>query len=205
MSDVFYIAGIVLVLVALAISFVGIRSEKFPPSKGVMLGALSAVILLVLATTTYAVVLSKEEQDERNEELAMEAEEEAAAAEEEAAENPVPEGSPDEQAPVAPDQGPPETKGAPLELSSPADGNLVFEPGSLQAEAGTLTIDYTNPSPVPHNIALEGGGEVLGEGPTVTDGDVSSLEADLEPGEYIYYCAVPGHRESGMEGTLTVN
>ena len=169
------------------------------------MGGLALLIVLVGATTTFAVILSEEEQDERNEELALEAEEDAAAEAEEAQENPAPSGSPDEQAPVAPDQGPPEAKGKPLELTSPEDGALMFDPSELTAEAGTLEIDYTNPSPVPHNIAIEGGGEVLGEGETVTGGDVSMVEADLEPGEYVFFCAVPGHREAGMEGTLTVN
>ena len=38
----------------------------------------------------------------------------------------------------------------------------------------------------------------------MTDGATSTVEVDLKAGEYAFYCSVPGHREGGMEGKLTV-
>ena len=51
---------------------------------------------------------------------------------------------------------------------------------------------------------IERDGEELAGSDVVTDGETTEASAELEPGEYAYYCAVPGHREGGMEGTLTV-
>ena len=57
-----------------------------------------------------------------------------------------------------------------------------------------------NQSGVPHDIAIDG----LGKGPVVDKG-VSSFKAKLQAGKtYTYYCSVPGHRQAGMEGQLTV-
>lgn len=211
MGDVFYITGIALTVMALVISFLGLRSESFPPSRGVFAGLLALMVSLVVATATFGVILSVDEQEHRDKELAELAEEAEAEAPAETqapapAETPIPtdEPPPADEPPVAPQQGPTEAKGETLALSSPADGQLLFEPDALTAQAGPITIDYTNPSPVPHNVAVESGGETLGEGATVTDGEVSTAEVELEPGDYVFYCAVPGHRESGMEGTLTV-
>jgi uncharacterized cupredoxin-like copper-binding protein len=56
---------------------------------------------------------------------------------------------------------------------------------------------------VDHNIALEGSG-VNEVGPVVNNGGVSTINVDVRAGEYQFFCSVPGHREAGMEGTLTV-
>jgi plastocyanin len=92
--------------------------------------------------------------------------------------------------------------GETLALSSPEDGSLVFEPTELSAPAGSVTIQYDNPSTTPHAVEVEGNG-VEEETETITQGN-AELTVDLEPGEYVFYCPVGNHRQEGMEGTLTV-
>jgi plastocyanin len=92
--------------------------------------------------------------------------------------------------------------GTTLELAADPGGALSFDQTELTASAGEVTINLTNAAQIPHNVAVEGNGvDEVSE--TVTAGD-TSLTLTLEPGEYTFYCAVPGHREGGMEGTLTV-
>lgn len=93
--------------------------------------------------------------------------------------------------------------GRTLTLSADPAGELSFDIQTLEARAGPLTIHMENPSSVPHNVSIEGRG-VQEEGRTVGQGGTSTVTADLRPGEYDFYCSVPGHREGGMEGTLTV-
>jgi plastocyanin len=93
--------------------------------------------------------------------------------------------------------------GGALALRADPGGNLSFDKDSLEAPAGEVTIRMENPSSLPHNVSLEGDG-VEEEGETVEKGGTSEVSADLSAGEYTFYCSVPGHREGGMEGTLTV-
>jgi uncharacterized cupredoxin-like copper-binding protein len=94
-------------------------------------------------------------------------------------------------------------EGGKLEIPADPSGGLAYSFGSAEAPAGPLEIDSPNKSSVDHNIAIEGSG-VSEEGPVVKDGAVSKVTADLKPGEYTFFCSVPGHRQSGMEGKLTV-
>ena len=88
-------------------------------------------------------------------------------------------------------------------LSIPVGAGLTYEFADAEAPAGPLTIESVNEQPVDHNIAVDGGG-VDEKGDIVANGGTSTVEVDLEPGEYSFYCSVPGHREGGMEGTLTI-
>lgn len=92
--------------------------------------------------------------------------------------------------------------GTTLQLAADPSGALRFDKKTLEAQAGMVMIELTNESSVPHNVAVEGNG-VDTTSDTVTGGS-TTLMVQLEPGTYTFYCAVPGHRQAGMEGTLTV-
>ena len=92
--------------------------------------------------------------------------------------------------------------GAQLQLAAPDDGSLAFDKTELTAPAGPVTINLDNPSSTPHAVEIEGGG-VEEASETVSDAE-TSVTAELEAGEYTFYCPVGNHRDGGMEGTLTV-
>jgi plastocyanin len=92
--------------------------------------------------------------------------------------------------------------GTHLTLTADPGGALSFDQTELTAAAGEVTIELVNDSGVPHNVEVEGNG-VEEVSDTISEGS-TELALTLEPGEYEFYCAIPGHREGGMEGTLTV-
>lgn len=93
-------------------------------------------------------------------------------------------------------------------ISEAADpsGQLKFTKGSLSAKAGKVTIDFSNMSSVAHNMTIQQGtnGKQVGATPTFSGGS-KTLTVTLKPGTYTFYCSVPGHRQAGMQGTLTVS
>jgi plastocyanin len=80
---------------------------------------------------------------------------------------------------------------------------LKFDKSTLTAPAGKVTIVMSNPSMLEHNVAIEGGG-LDSAGQTVGHGGTSTVTANLKPGTYTFFCAVDGHRQAGMQGTLTI-
>ena len=91
-----------------------------------------------------------------------------------------------------------------LLLSADPTGALKFDKTALSATAGTVKIVLSNPAPLGHNVSLQGPNGVNLLGPTVQKGGTSQVSANLKPGSYTFYCSVPGHRQAGMQGTLTV-
>jgi uncharacterized cupredoxin-like copper-binding protein len=95
--------------------------------------------------------------------------------------------------------------GQTLRVSADPGGKLRFEPSRLTARRGRVTIVMRNPrsSGMLHGVSLEGRG-VEKAGRIVQPGGTSSVTARLGKGRYVYYCPVPGHRQAGMAGRLTV-
>jgi plastocyanin len=93
--------------------------------------------------------------------------------------------------------------GTTLAVDADPSGALAFVQTTLTTSAGPVTITLTNDSPVPHNIAVRGGSVDTEPSETIQGGATADLSVDLPAGEYEYYCAVPGHEQAGMVGTLT--
>jgi len=222
-EKIFYACGIVLAVSALVVSFAGLKLKDFPGK------ALPLVILwfavFVVAATTFAVKYSSEEHEAKaaeyakfNEEiekgqtsgpyeneggaLGGETEESEEQAEKEA------EGSVEGEEPVGPTEnekgGDAMKEGASTTLDVEADpAALAYDTTKLTAKAGKVTVDFKNPSAIPHNVVIEENGKELAGFEPIAEGEESET-ADLKAGTYTFYCSVPGHRQAGMEGTLTV-
>jgi plastocyanin len=95
--------------------------------------------------------------------------------------------------------------GAAATVEIPADpgGALKFSEETATAKAGEVTLSMPNESSVPHAIAVRGSG-LDEKGETVQQGGTSEVTAELQAGEYEFYCPVAGHEQAGMKGTLTV-
>lgn len=84
------------------------------------------------------------------------------------------------------------------------------DPGSMNLRSGTdYCFGVINPAgqAADHNMEVidATGNKVATMAPrTLAPGQAADMPGTFEPGAYTYYCAVPGHRGAGMEGTLTV-
>lgn len=98
------------------------------------------------------------------------------------------------------DDGGPAPEGAVTVVAESVSG---FDAESYTADAGEVGFVYDNSDAIPHTLVIED-----------VDSDDFKLSAapggddqgsvELEAGDYVLYCDVPGHREAGMEAELTV-
>ncbi len=96
------------------------------------------------------------------------------------------------------------TASSSLSVSAAPGGQLEYNTKSLTAKAGKVSIAFTNMAPLGHNMTIESAsGQTIGATPTF-QGGTKTLSLNLKAGTYKFFCSVPGHRQAGMEGTLTV-
>jgi plastocyanin len=191
----FGLAGVAFVFVAfsLIVSMVVPRYRPDFPGRRRLGLFIGVVVVLFIAMLGAVEVFAKEEEEAPHEE--------AAAIEEAGEGSPAP--APPAEAPPPP--APPAAGGEATTLENPADpSQLRFSKSALEAPAGEVTLVMENPSPLEHNIAVRGDG-LDEKGKIVGQGEESEVTVDLEPGEYEFYCSVPGHEDAGMKGTLTVS
>jgi plastocyanin len=212
----FYIFGIALAVSAVAFSVIGLKAKDFP-GKAFPLVILWFVIL-VGGATTFAVLHGKEEGEEKaieyqkaNKEIEKETSSgpfEESAAKGEGAGSEATEATGEEGEEPGSSEGGAKSKagaGAPggtIELAAD-ESELKFDKTELTTKPGKVTIDFKNPSSIPHDVEIEAEGKELGGTEEITKGETTAT-VELEPGTYTFFCSVPGHREAGMEGTLVV-
>ena len=80
--------------------------------------------------------------------------------------------------------------------------DIAFEQEKLEIPADTdVTIKLVNEGFLQHDFVIE---DTDFATELVDGGKSDEIVVNLAAGEYVYYCSVAGHREAGMEGTLTV-
>ncbi|MGA2321893.1 MAG: plastocyanin/azurin family copper-binding protein [Solirubrobacteraceae bacterium] len=206
----FYIAGGVLVAWALIVSYVGMHRPDFPGGLGGQRVVMAITAVLVLTAVSMAVITSGTPAPAPA----------AAAASSASATAPETASTPSTPSPATStaSPSPKAARGTPAPGSSPAPaaaasklklaanpgGLLSYDTKSLSAKAGTVTITMENMSPLEHNVTVAQGSKVLGATPTFKGGS-RAVTLSLKPGTYTFYCSVPGHRQAGMEGTLSIS
>jgi len=94
--------------------------------------------------------------------------------------------------------GAPEAGARPITVRA---SNFAFAPDHLSVKQGEEIALRLHSADSSHDFAIDGLGRVadVGGGETTT----ARLRID-KPGKYTYFCTLPGHRDGGMEGTITV-
>ena len=90
-----------------------------------------------------------------------------------------------------------------VQVEADPSGALKFVQSKLTAKPGKATFTFVNSSSTPHDFVLESGGKELAKTDVISQSKATT-SATLAAGDYTYFCSVPGHRQAGMEGTLTV-
>jgi plastocyanin len=218
----FYVAGGLLAVWAMVLSLgLGLRHASFPRTLGGERGVIAVSVVLVLGAASTAVITAGTPASS------------AQAPSAQAPSAPSPGGAPPASTPSGgpppaastpagsagtggtaprattgttsrPSSPLPSAAGSSIKLAAGPGAQLSFDSKQLSAKAGKASIAFTNTTPIEHNVTVAQGSKVLGATPTFVGGS-RTLTLTLARGTYTFYCSVPGHRQAGMEGTLSVS
>jgi plastocyanin len=191
-GTLFYVFGITLVVSAVLVALAGLRFEDFPPNRGVLAGVVVYFVALVAGTMTFAVLHAADDQHARQ---ASEAQA--------ATQAPAGGGTASTTTTTTSTSTAPAGKATTVKLAASATA-IAYDTKQLSAKSGQVTIDFTNPSAVTHDVCLEDpSGQQVGCSSTISQSN-TTLSEKLSSGKYTFFCSVDGHRLAGMEGTLSV-
>lgn len=86
--------------------------------------------------------------------------------------------------------------------------DIRFDAETYEAAPGPTSLVFNNVGAQPHNLVFEDapGAPVVGAADVFDQPGASVTSVvDLEPGSFLFFCSIPGHREAGMEAILDVS
>jgi uncharacterized cupredoxin-like copper-binding protein len=75
-----------------------------------------------------------------------------------------------------------------------------FNPDDIEVAEGEVAVELVNLDAFDHDFTVDELDVKLLMGPNETVDETFHVM----PGTFTFYCSIPGHREAGMEGTLSV-
>jgi uncharacterized cupredoxin-like copper-binding protein len=184
---VYFVLGAILVVWGLGLAIFGLLRADFPPGGAAGRSLVGVTVLLVIATLT-ALLLSTSKEHPREEAAAKAAEQKAEGGTTGAAPAPAP----------APSGG----GGKTIKVSE-KEFSIALAGGD-KLEAGSYTFAVDNVGKIQHDLAIVGNGIKETKTPLIDAGQSKSLQVDLKPGKYTFFCTVPGHEQSGMKVAVEV-
>jgi uncharacterized cupredoxin-like copper-binding protein len=179
---VYFVLGSILVAWGLGLAIMGLLRSDFPPS-GPAGRALVGVTVLIVAGTLVALIATTEKEHPREEAAAKAAEQKAETG---------------KQGTTAPAGGPAKTVNV-----SEKEYSIALAGGS-NLKTGVYKFAVDNTGKIQHDLAIEGKGVKETKTPLIDAGQSKSLQVQLKPGKYKFFCTVPGHEQAGMRVAVTV-
>jgi uncharacterized cupredoxin-like copper-binding protein len=178
---VYFVLGSILVAWGLGLAIFGLLRPDFPPD-GRAGRMLVVVTVLIVAGTMTALLATTEREHPREEAAAKAAERKAEAG----------------------NKGTTTPGGAAKTVSVSEKEYSIALAGGRNLKTGTYKFAVDNTGKIQHDLAIEGNGVKKTKTPLIDAGKSKSLEVDLKPGKYTFFCTVPGHEQLGMKVEVTV-